>query len=191
MWWDARYGRLVGVALWCRGWASLGGRGGGGRGERISLAIDGRGGVGLVGLASPLLGAIGVETALAVRDAAICEERKARRQGPGEHRRRRIDVVCLATIPRDAVDAYLDLGWIAKVGLVEVLWADVERGELGQRGRRTQAALLDIFDLVVGDEVLRDAAYGEGEGLAGRREKIGEGGRRGPTFFMRPSVLNL
>lgn len=54
------------------------------------------------------------------------------------------------------------------MGLVEVLWADVERGELGQRGRRTKAALFDIFYFVVGDEVLGDTAYGEGEGLAGR-----------------------
>lgn len=78
--------------------------------------------------------------------------------------------------------------------LVEVLWADVEGGKLWKRRRGTKTALFDVLDFVVGDEVLRDAAYGEGKGLTGgRREKVGVEGvrQRGPTFFMRPSVLNL
>jgi hypothetical protein len=51
------------------------------------------------------------------------------------------------------------------VRLVEVLWTDVKGSELGQRGRGTKTTLLDIFDFVVRDKVLRDPAYGEGEGL--------------------------
>jgi hypothetical protein len=42
---------------------------------------------------------------------------------------------------------------------------DVEAGELGERRRRTQAAGLDVGDLVVGYEVLRDVGGGEGECL--------------------------
>ena len=38
--------------------------------------------------------------------------------------------------------------------LVKVLWTDVEGSELGQRGRRTETALFNIFDFVVRDEVL-------------------------------------
>lgn len=74
------------------------------------------------------------------------------------------------------------------MGLVEVLWADVERREFGQRGRRTQAALFDILYLVVGDEVLRNAAYGEGEGLAERREKVEERGEGTMTDLFHEAV---
>lgn len=53
------------------------------------------------------------------------------------------------------------------MGLVEVLWADVEGRELGEGGGGAKATLFDVFDFVVGDEVLGYTAYGEGEGLTG------------------------
>lgn len=79
------------------------------------------------------------------------------------------------------------------MGLVEIFWTDVERCELGQGGGGAKTALLDIFDFVVGDEVLGDASDGEGEGLVkGVRKVNGEGdGNDEQTFFMRPSALNL
>lgn len=84
--WVGRYRRLVGVTVWGRRGACLG-RGGGSRGgEGISLAIGGRGRFGLVSFAPALLAVVGVvATTFAVRDAAICEEREAGRQGACHH----------------------------------------------------------------------------------------------------------
>jgi len=44
-----------------------------------------------------------------------------------------IDLVCLSPIPGLAVKTYLDLGRYAKVLLVEVFWADIERRDLRKR----------------------------------------------------------
>ena len=48
---------------------------------------------------------------------------------------------------------------------VEVFGGDLEGGEFGEGRGRAQAALFDVFDFVVGDEVLGDAADREGERL--------------------------
>lgn len=77
---DARYRRLIGVAMrWWWWWAGLRGRGSSRRREGITLAIGRRSRFGLVGFSPPSLAAVGiVATTLAVRDAAVCEEREAR-----------------------------------------------------------------------------------------------------------------
>lgn len=48
---------------------------------------------------------------------------------------------------------------------VEIFRADRQRRQFRERGWRAQTALLDVLDLVVGYEVLRDAADGERERL--------------------------
>lgn len=53
------------------------------------------------------------------------------------------------------------------MSFVEVFWADVEGSQLWKGGWRTKASVLDIFNLVIGDQVLGDAAYGHGKCLVG------------------------
>ena len=55
--------------------------------------------------------------------------------------------------------------------LVKVFGADCQGSQLGQRGRRAKAALFNILDLVVRNEVLGDAADG-------KRERLRRGGQR-------------
>ena len=72
--------------------------------------------------------------------------------GDGERRGedvRRVDVVRLAAVPRDAVHADLDFRRVAEVRFVEVLGRDLEGGELGEGGGRAEAALFDVLDFVV------------------------------------------
>lgn len=79
-------------------------------------------------------------------------------------------VLGLADVVRAAVAPYLDFRRDAEVGLVKVLGADLERGELRDGGRGAQATALDVFDFVVGDQVLRYAGDGEGECLGDEDE---------------------
>ena len=108
---------------------------------------------------------VGIESLLALARAGVGLGVVTRGERRGQETRRQFYVVGLPPIARDAVDADFDLGWVAEVGLVEVLGADGERGELREGGRRAEAPLLDVLDLVVGDEVLGDAADAEGERL--------------------------
>jgi len=52
------------------------------------------------------------------------------------------------------------------MSFVEVLWANIERGELRKGGRGTKATIRDIFNLVIGNQVLSHAAYGYRKSLA-------------------------
>lgn len=127
-------------------------------GRRALLApFGGVGGTGLV-WAVTLLAAFG-------RIAAVGVERQARERC-GQEGGRGFSVVGFASVPRYAIYTYLDFGRVAEVRLIEVLGRNVERGKLWQRRRRPQAALLNVLDLVVRDEVLRDARDCEGESLA-------------------------
>jgi hypothetical protein len=44
-----------------------------------------------------------------------------------------VNIVCLPPVSGLAIKTYLDLGWYAKVLLVEIFRADVERCDLGKR----------------------------------------------------------
>jgi hypothetical protein len=46
---------------------------------------------------------------------------------------RKFDIVSLPAIPRNSIDTNLDFGRISEMGLLQVLWADVERSEFGIR----------------------------------------------------------
>jgi hypothetical protein len=52
------------------------------------------------------------------------------------------------------------------MSFVEVFCTDIERGELWKGGWRAKATIRDIFDLVIGNQVLRHAAYGHRKSLA-------------------------
>ena len=52
------------------------------------------------------------------------------------------------------------------MSFVEVFCTDIERGELRKGGGRTKTTSRDIFNLVIGNQVLRHAAYGHRKSLA-------------------------
>lgn len=126
-------------------------------------------------LGLPSLLAVRIVSPFGICDAPIGQQGQTRRQRGGHHRRRRVDVVRLATVAWDAVHPDLHLGWVAEMGLVEVLGADVQRCQLWQRRRRTQTALLDILYLVVRNQMLCNTTYGERKRLQKSRRENREG----------------
>jgi hypothetical protein len=91
----------------------------------------------------------------------LAEQRHSYRQRRIEHVWRRLYVVRLPAISRDAIDADFDFGRISKMGLFQVFGADVERCEFGIRRRGAKATLFHVFDLIIRYEVLRNAADGQ------------------------------
>lgn len=79
--------------------------------------------------------------------------------------RRSLQLVCFAAIARLPVPADLELRRIAEVDLIQEVRTDVERGKLRIRRRWTQPSSLDILNLVVRDQMLRDAVDGQRERL--------------------------
>ena len=94
----------------------------------------------------------------------LAEERR-RPDGGVDDVRRGLDVVRLAAVARHAVHTDFYLGRVAEMRFVEILGADVQGRKLGVRRGGTEPSSLDVFDLVVRDEVLRDAANGQRECL--------------------------
>ena len=82
-----------------------------------------------------------------------------------EQARRNVDVVGFTPVAWDAIHPNFDLGRIPEVRLVQVFRTNGQRRQLGQRRWRTEAALLDVLDLVVRDQVLCDPTNGERERL--------------------------
>ena len=52
------------------------------------------------------------------------------------------------------------------MSFVEVFCTDIKRGELRKGGGRTKTTSRDIFNLVIGNQMLRHAAYGHRKSLA-------------------------
>jgi hypothetical protein len=63
--------------------------------------------------------------------------------------RRRLHVVSLSAISGNAIDANFNLGGISEMCLLQVLGADVERGEFGVRRCRAKPALFHVFDFII------------------------------------------
>ena len=72
-----------------------------------------------------------------------------------------INLVRLPPVSGLPIKAYFNLGWYAKVLLVEILGAYVKGCDFGKRRWRSETALFDVFDFIVRDQMLRNTLDGE------------------------------
>jgi hypothetical protein len=79
----------------------------------------------------------------------FAQQRHSDRQRGIQHVRRWLHVVSLSAIPGNAIDADFDFGRISKMGLLQVLGADVEGREFGVGRCCAKSALFHVFNFVI------------------------------------------
>lgn len=77
------------------------------------------------------------------------QRRHSNRQRGVQHVGRWFHIVSLPAIPGNAIDANFDFGWISKMGLLQVLGADVEGCEFGVGRRCAKSALFHVFNFII------------------------------------------
>jgi hypothetical protein len=78
-----------------------------------------------------------------------------------------LHIVSLSAIPGNAINADFDFRRISKMGLLQVLGADVEGREFGVRRCCAESALFHVFNFVIRYEMLGNAADSQGKSLRG------------------------
>lgn len=79
----------------------------------------------------------------------FAQQRHSYRERGVEHVRRWLHIVSLPAIPGNTINANFDLGWISKMGLLQVLGADVEGGKFGVGRCCAKPALFHVFNFVI------------------------------------------
>lgn len=79
----------------------------------------------------------------------FAQQRHSYRQRGVQHVWRWLHIVSLPAIPRNAINANFDFGWISKMGLLQVLGADVEGREFGVGRCCAKSALFHVFNFII------------------------------------------